>query len=288
MSSPGCASSCTCVSSGGTEGVADADGEGSGGGRATPEITEPQVWELVVDGRLHRVETSRGGWSNVVLWFVDGELVESKKSSVDDALELTAPKGHELADEIGGVKARFTRFGRPRRVTHFAGTRDEAATKALVGAGGQDLDPEPGSKAARREEWAERHPMLASLDDILGGAGAILIPIAIAALLPLLKRLLPDWDLPSIPLPDWDLPSIPWPDWDLPSIPWPDWDLPDLPAVPDWLRPIVRALVFLWPVILGVMIAVGEHRRRKHKAAARAERQAALKRKTDAEDDPTP
>ncbi|GAA3606727.1 hypothetical protein GCM10022199_08200 [Marihabitans asiaticum] len=237
------------------------------------EIDEPQVWELEVDGRSHRVETSTGGWSNSVRWLVDGELIATKKSAADDNLELEADEDHELADQVGAIKVRFTGTGRPRRVTHFAGERKEAKTRALMGTGGVDMDPEPGSKAARREDFATRHPVLGAADDILGGLGKILIPLAIAALIPILRRLLPDWDVdlptPDIPWPDWRLPSIPWPDLDLPSIPWPD--LPDLPA---WLEPVIDSLELIWPLLVGIGIAWAEYKRRKRNRAAREERQA--------------
>lgn len=236
----------------------------------TLEISDPQVWELEIDGRLHRVETSTGGWGNQVIWSVDGERIAEKASSADDAIELSADEAHELADELGAIKARFTGMGRPRRVTHFDGDRGTATTRAFMGAGGTDLDPEAGSKAARREEWAVRHPVLASLDEILGGLGKIIIPIALLALLPLLERLLPDWeidlpDLPSIPWPDLDLPSIPWPD--LPSIPFPDISLPG------WVGEVVDVLRLIWPLLIGIGIAVAEYRRRKRNQAAREERQ---------------
>ena len=235
------------------------------------EISDSQVWELEIDGRLHRVETSTGGLANKVIWWVDGERIAEKSASVDDNVELSADKEHDLADELGAVKVRFTGMGRPRRATHFDGDRGTASTKALMGSGGTDLDPEPGSKAARREDWATRHPVLASLDEIIGGAGKIVIPIALAALIPILSRLLPDWDvdLPSIPWPDipWpDLPSIPWPD--LPDIPWPDVTLPG------WVGVILDALRFVWPLLLGIVIAWSEYKRRKRNAAARAERRA--------------
>ena len=236
------------------------------------EIDAPQVWELEIDGRLHRVETSTSGLTNKAIWWVDGERIADRSSVADDNLELVAEKDHALADELGAIKARFTGGGRPRRVTHFEGDRDTASTKALIGSGGTDLDPEPGSRAARREEWAVRHPVLASLDEIIGGAGKILVPIAIAALIPILSRLLPDWDI-DLPLPD--LPSIPWPDIDLPSIPWPDLTVPwpDI-TLPGWVGTILDVLRLAWPLLLGLVIAVSEYRRRRRNAAARAERQA--------------
>jgi hypothetical protein len=227
------------------------------------EIKDPQVWELEIDGRLHRVETSTPGWINKVVWSVDGERVAEKASSVDDNLHLGLGKDEDGADELGALKVRFTGTGRPRRVTHFDGDRTTAMTKATIGTGGTDLDPEPGSKAARREEWAEGHPVLASLDEILGGVGKVVIPLVAAALIPIILRLLPDWDI--------DLP------FDLPSIPWPDIDLP-IPHVditlPGWVGTLLEVLKYTWPILLGCAIAWSEYQRRKRNAAARAERQA--------------
>lgn len=233
-------------------------------------IEHPQVWGLLLDGRRHEVRTSQRGYRNRATWRVDGVEVASG-SATADSLELVVPDDHELVDEIGAMKARFTATGRPRRVTHFEGEKSAALPRAIMGSGGTDLDPEPDSPAARREEWAGRHPLLASADDVLGGAGKILVPIALAALLPLIGRLLPDWDL-DLPRPD--LPSIPWPD--LPSVPWPD--LPSIPwpdvTLPGWVGTVLDAVKLLWPLLLGIAVAVGEHRRRRRNAAAREERAA--------------
>ncbi len=235
------------------------------------DIEDPQVWVLDVDGRRHEVRTSQRGFRNLATWSVDGVEVASSSGSAD-SLELVVPDDHELVEEIGAMKARFAATGRPRRVTHFAGAKSAALPRALVGTGGTDLDPEPGSRAHHREEWAVRHPVLASADDVLGGAGKVVVPLLLAALLPVLGRLLPDWDLD---LPSVDLPSIPWPD--LPTIPWPDISVPwpDV-TLPGWLGALLGAAKVLWPLLLGIAVAVGEHRRRRRNAAARDDREAQL------------
>lgn len=233
------------------------------------DIEDPQVWVLPIDGRRHEVRTSQRGFRNLATWSVDGVEVASSTGTAD-SLELVVPDDHELVDEIGAMKARFTATGRPRRVTHFAGAKAAALPRALIGTGGTDLDPEPGSRAHGREEWAVRHPVLASADDVLGGAGKVVVPLVLAVLLPVLSRLLPDWDLD---LPSVDLPSIPWPD--LPSIPWPDLSVPwpDV-SLPGWLGTVLDAVKMILPLLLGIAVAVGEHRRRRRNAAAREERQA--------------
>ena len=46
------------------------------------EISDPQVWELEIDGRQHRVETSTGSFANKVFWWVDGDRIAAKSAAV--------------------------------------------------------------------------------------------------------------------------------------------------------------------------------------------------------------
>ena len=77
----------------------------------------------------------------------------------------------------------------------------------------------------------------------------------IAALLARLAFQIP-W--PNIWLPD--LPSIPRPN--LPSLPLPDWHLPDWEA-PAWLRWILSHAKYVVPIIVGIVLARNEIRRRR-------------------------
>ena len=230
---------------------------------------DSQVYEMVIDGRRHRVETSVGdGWSNSATWWVDDEELATAKSSTADNLYLVADEDHELADEVGAVRARFTTLSKPVRATWFEGDRSAAEAKAQVGVGGLDLVPEPGSPAAVREDRMRARPRLYAARHVLVGVGKVVIPILLAALAArfVVSIPWPDWDLPSIPWPDWDLPSIPWPSLDLPAIPWPDW------TVPGWLVWILDHLKYILPILAGLLFARAEISRRQHQDAERARR----------------
>lgn len=218
-----------------------------------------QVYEMVIDGRRHRVETSVGdGWSNSATWWVDDEELATAKSSTADNLYLVADEDHELADEVGAVRARFTTLSKPVRATWFEGDRSAAEAKAQVGVGGLDLVPEPGSPAAVREDRMRARPRLYAARHVAAGVGKVVIPILLAALA---ARL-----VVSIPWPDWDLPSLPLPDLDLPSIPWPDW------SAPGWLVWILDHLKYILPILAGLLFARAEISRRQHQDAERARR----------------
>lgn len=225
-----------------------------------------QVYELTVDGRSHRVETSVGdGWSNRATWWVDGEEIASKKSASEDSLYLSVDEEHELADELGAIRVRFTTLSKPVRATWFEGTRAKAVAASYVGAGGIDLVPEPGSPAALREEKMRANPRLYAARHIVGGVCSVLVPIAAAVIIAwLLSRItLPDLGLPSIPWPD--LPSIPWPE-----VPWPSFRLDIGWDAPDWLRWLLDKAKYVWPILLGLWLARREVTRRREQDALRA------------------
>lgn len=229
-------------------------------------MAKRQVYELTVDGRSHRVETSVGdGWSNRATWWVDGEEIATTKSSSEDSLHLSADEEHDLADEVGAIRVRFTTLSKPVRATWFEGTRSKAVAASYLGTGGIDLIPEAGSPAARREDRMRANPHLYAARHVVGGVGKVVVPIAFAvAIAWLLSRItLPDLGLPSIPWPD--LPAIPWPD-----IPWPsfrlnlDWD------APGWVRWLLDKVKYVWPILLGLWLARREMTRRREQDELRA------------------
>lgn len=228
-------------------------------------MAQGQTFELVVEGRRHRVETSVGdGWSHHATWWVDDEEIATKKTASEDNIYLAADKEHELSDVVGAVRVRFTTLGKPVRATWFEGTRDKATAASWVGTGGIDLVPEPGSPAAVREEKMRANPLLYSARHVAGGVGAVLVPIIGAVVVA--------WVLARVSWPDWD---IPWPDLDLPSIPWPEIPWPSFRVdidweAPSWLRWILDKVTFVWPVLLGIWLARREMRRRREQDALRA------------------
>ncbi|MCZ2850634.1 hypothetical protein [Modestobacter sp. VKM Ac-2978] len=244
-----------------------------------------QAWDLVAEGRRHRVETT-GSVSRTVRWRVDGRVVAAKKSSEDtvrlkpgdrlkgedDVSEDDVSPDDQPADveqDIGSVTVQYTGLGKPKRATWYP-LADGAAVRAALGTGGIDLEPETGSPAALREERIRQHPRRYAVLAVAGGVAKVVLPLLLGLLAVRLTVALPwpDWDLPSIPWPDWDLPSIPWPDVDLPDVDLPDWQ------APAWVRWIADKAQFVWPVLLAAYLARREIRRRREQDALRAQRRA--------------
>ena len=233
-----------------------------------------QGWDLTAHGRHHRVEAV-GSVTRTITWHVDGVLVAVKRTSEDtvrltpgDRLEKgTAAEAAADQPDVGAVAVAFTALGRPKRATWYRADGGVSATaRAVVGAGGIDLEPEPGSPAARREERIRRHPRRHTVLAVAGGLASVVLPLLLGLVAVRLAI--------SIPWPDWDLPSIPWPDWDLPSIPWPDVDLPDW-QLPGWLSWLLDKAGYVWPVVLAGVVARGEVRRRRRQEELRAALRAA-------------
>ncbi len=234
-------------------------------------------WGLSLHGIEHRVEIS-GSFSRTVRWYVDGSLVGERKSS-EDTVRVKAGDGlppsegpSPSAADLGVVGVSFTALGRERRVTWYRPEGGTSATaRALLRTGGIDLDPEPGSAAARREERIRRRPRRYAALAVLGGVGQVVLPLLLGLLAVRLTASLPwpDWDLPSVPWPSVDLPSVPWPDVDLPDVTLPDWD------APGWLTWLLDKAKYVGPVLVAGGLAAAELRRRRAqdelKARLRAE-----------------
>lgn len=214
-----------------------------------------------------------GSFSRTVRWYVDGQLVAAKKSSDDnvrlkpgDRLDKSRSTSNAAAEEqpdVGAVSVRFTALGRPKRVTWYhADGEVSAGARALLGTDGIDLDPEPGSPAALREEWIRRHPRRHAAVAVAGGVGKVVGPLLLGLLAVRLTT--------AVPWPDWDLPSVPWPSVDLPSIPTPDVDLSDWQA-PDWVRWLADKARYVWPVILAWVLARTEIKRRRKQDVLKAQ-----------------
>lgn len=262
-------------------------------------MTEIERWLLSeprVDGGVVElvVEISDAGLGRRIAWSVDGEEVAQQQTG-ENRVVLDG-------GEHGALRLRLPTFvGPARRVTWWPPTgllpeeiEQAAATdpaepgageeatdedeelpplaQAHLGFGGIDFDPEPGSKAAKREEWIRTHPRQFALRRTAIAVAGVVIPV-------LLVWLLARFALPAIPWPSWNIPwpRIPWPDWSIPwpQIPWPDWRLPrwDI-AVPGWVRWIADNAKFVIPVVIALFYAQREVKRRRdqdeRKRAARA------------------
>ena len=223
---------------------------------------ETQRWELTVRGRHHRVEVE-GSLSRTIRWYVDDVLVASKKTYEHD-VQLEAEQG---AGEAIGLTSSV--LGRARRVTLFEGDDAMGAeARALLDMGGIDLDPEPGSPAALREQRIRAHPWRHTAIATAGGVAKVVAPLLLGLLVVSFAVNLP-WPSWNIPWPDIDLPTIPWPDLDLPQLPWPDVDLPDW-RVPDWVRWVLDKVAYVWPILLAFVLVRGEIRRRRKQDALKA------------------
>ena len=128
------------------------------------------------------------------------------------------------------------------------------------------FEPAPGTFAARLGRFQLAHPHLWAARHVVLATGRVLAGLlGIVLVLQLVLRQVLAWI--SDRLPDLDLPDVPWPDVDLPSIPWPDVDLPDV-SLPGWLLVLVGTAKFWVPILVAVVLAVREVRRRKRAPVA--------------------
>lgn len=216
----------------------------------------PERWVLTSAGREHRVEIRHGVLRREVVWSIDG-VEAARETSMDDRFRLTA--------DGGLVVVRLPSFvGPARRVTLFQVTDEQderESARARLGLGdGLDFAPEPGSRAAKREQWITEHPRQYQALTVGTAIGKVVAPILLVLLFGTLVFAIPwpHWNLPSIPLPDIPWPSIPWP-----SIPWPDWSLPN------WVELIVDNAKYVVPVLGAWALASAEIRRRRRQEAQR-------------------
>lgn len=216
-----------------------------------------QTWTLTVDGVAHRVEAD-GSFRHHVRWYADDELVAEKKAA-EDRLHLTS-------DDHGALGVWYGALGGARRASLFQPGDDGLPPEAgaLTGLGGIDLDPEPGSPAARYEEKVRAHPGRYAAIQTVGGVAKVVVPIVVTLLLARLAFSFdwPDWNLPDLPSPD--LPDLPFPS--LPDLP-----LPDV-SLPGWLRWILEHAKYVVPILVAFGLAQAEIKRRRKQDELRTRR----------------
>ncbi len=201
-------------------------------------MTDPdvQVWTLTVSGAAHRVEATPGV-RHFAEWYVDGERVAAR-GGMEGKLRLTS-------EDHGTLEVRYGGLGGPRRAT----------------LGGLDLEPEPGSPAARFEDRVRGRPHLYAAVQTAGGVARVVVPILLT-LLAVRFALSFDWpDLPDLPSPD--LPDLP----DLPSLP--GIPLPDV-TLPGWVRWVLEHAKYVGPILVAWWLARAEIKRRREQDALRA------------------
>lgn len=217
------------------------------------ESDKVECWRLTHEGAAHLLELQPDGvFNRTFRWTVDDGEVAAKRTS-DDRFTLVAD-GQPMALSI-----RMATFGdSARRVALFTGDNTAVVhAAAATGLGGTDLDPDPGTRAARRNEMMAAHPWRYTAKRTITAIATIALPILFFWLLSQLLGVLPkpDIDLPEIPLPDVDLPDVPLPDIDLPSI--------DLPELPGWVKQLRALAPYVVPVGIAFAIARVEVRRRR-------------------------
>ena len=199
-----------------------------------------------MDGRTHWVEARREGIHWQVAWYVDTDLV-GLTTSADARIRVTPDDGVDL----GSIGVRFSR-GVPRRATYY-GPGDAGEVGSMTGIGGTDLVPEPGSAAADHEDRVGAHPLRHALLTVLGAITKVLVPLLFLLLVPRL--------LGGVPWPEWDLPSIPTPD-----VRWPEIDLPD------GVWAVLDRSKYVAPIVIAVVLAGTDLRRRRRQGARRRDR----------------
>ncbi|MDA0183492.1 hypothetical protein OJ997_24500 [Solirubrobacter phytolaccae] len=190
----------------------------------------PAKFSVEYEGRTVEVIPDALWERDRVRLVVDGETVAERKAN-----------GKRTVLEGDGFEV--------RAVMPFWG--GSVSRASLVPEGSEDeyeLDPEPGTRAARQADWGRRHPGLYASRYVLTGVAqvaAAIIGITFAL------RLLPSIDLPSIPLPSIDLPDLPLPSFQI-----------DL-ELPGWVQAVLDSKPYWVPIVVGLVLASRELQRRK-------------------------
>lgn len=183
----------------------------------------PTAFSIEHDGRHIEVVPESTLKKDCVRLLIDGEPVAEAK-----------PNGADTVVAGDGVEVRVVMPWHGVSITR---------AELVAPDGPIRLAPQAGSAAARREQLERERPGVYAARHVAKGvAQALAAVIGIGFLI----RLLPDISLP------FDLPELPLPDIDPPSL-----------APPDWLAAILASKAIWLPVILGLVIALREWRRRR-------------------------
>jgi hypothetical protein len=112
------------------------------------------------------------------------------------------------------------------------------------------LEPEPGTRAARRARFERDHPRAYAARHVVKGAAQVAVAlIGLGFLLSLIPDITIDIDLPEI-----DLPDLPWPHI-------------GLPGIPGWVKAVLESKKYWLPVVIGIFVAKAELERRRNKVS---------------------
>jgi hypothetical protein len=185
----------------------------------------PTAFSIEHDGRRIEVVPESTLSKDRVLLLIDGERVAEAK-----------PNGADTIVAGDGVEVRVVMPWHGVSITR---------AELVAPDGPVRLAPAPGSGAARRERLERQRPgHYAARHVAKGVAQAVAAVIGVGFLI----RLLPDISLPV------DLPTIPLPDVDLPAVSL---------EPPGWPAAILASKAIWLPVLLGLVIALREWRRRR-------------------------
>lgn len=166
---------------------------------------------------------------------VDGEHVAAAKSD-----------GRNTVVAAGGIVVRAVVPWHGMSIASAELVRDDGEPLPLA--------PAPGSRAARRAQLQRERPGLYAARHVAKGVGkALLALIGIAFLFKF---------LPAIPWPSLDLPELPLPSIGLPDLPLPSIDLPSF-ELPGWIKAILLTKAIWLPVLIGIVLALREWRKRR-------------------------
>ncbi|GLZ11919.1 hypothetical protein Acsp04_21540 [Actinomadura sp. NBRC 104425] len=240
-------------------------------------------WRLDHDGHHLQVETARVGWMRVVRLYVDGiqqaetrALHQAKLPYGDMCVLVTFDPLGLLDGQAARCVLAPPRPGRDTPDMKGDDTKEDDTEEDTEdgeendgGDAGRQIHPftaPEGTRAARRERLARKHPALYASRHVVAATGKVVFGIlGVSALISAVVRLLVSY----LPRPDVDLPDIDPPDLPLPEIPWPDVDLPDI-TPPGWLQAILATAKYWTPILIAVGVAVHEvDRRRKQDRAPR-------------------
>jgi hypothetical protein len=186
----------------------------------------PTAFSIEHDGRLIEVVPDSTLTKDRVRLLIDGQPVAEAK-----------PNGADTVVAADGVEVHVVMPWHGVTITR---------AELVAPNGPLRLAPAPGSAAARRERLERERPGLYAARHVAKGVAQV---VAAVIGIGFLIRLLPDI---SLPLPSIDLPELPLPDIDPPSF-----------EPPDWLAAILASKIYWLPIVLGLVIALREWRRRR-------------------------
>ena len=223
-------------------------------------MTQSARFTYQTPDHLLSVTSESSGLQTIIRLFKGGDLLAEQRG-MDPNVSLRA-EDHTVVVKVGP-------FGGITQALLLPPDTDPKDAQKL----GQEFAAPPGTFAAHMQAWGNRHPDLYAARHIVIAIGQTLLGIIgfsaiFFGLLPTIPW--PDVALPAMPFPQISLPLLPIPEIALPAIPLPEITLPRI-TPPAWLEPLFRALKYLSPVVIAIVIAAREARLRRQRRARAAQ-----------------